>query len=76
MSWLNSLNNIKGQISNLAQEVLAETRGEFEDDLSPGEQLEESKRQLHELEELCLSKDGEVSVIIYKSCFWITVISF
>lgn len=68
MSWLNSLNNIKGQISNLAQEVLAETRGEFEDELSPGEQLEENRRHFRELEELCLSKDGEVSGL---PCFWI-----
>lgn len=60
MSWLNSLNNIKGQITNLAQEVLAETR-DFEETLSPGERLEESRRKFHELEEICVSKDEEVS---------------
>lgn len=64
MSWLNSLNTIKGQISNLAQEVLAETRGEFEDELSPGEKLEESRRIQAQLEELCLSKDEEVSFVV------------
>lgn len=56
MSWLNSLNNIKGQISNLAQEILAED--EHEESLPVA--FEETSRLL-ELEQLCLSKDDEVS---------------
>lgn len=71
MSWLNSLNNIKGQISNLAQEVLAETRSDFED--SPSTSFEV---KLRELEELCLSKDGEVSFGLQILCFQYRLLSF
>lgn len=60
MSWLkinDSLNAIKGQISNFAQEVLAE---ESPDDNDPTKKLEEAVVRIDELTNLCSTQDNEV----------------
>lgn len=60
MSWLkinDSLNAIKGQISNFAQEVLAE---EPPDDNDPVKKLEDAVVRIDELTNLCTHQDSEV----------------
>lgn len=73
MSWLNSsLSTLKGQLTNLAQEVLAETAGPGDDDYqgSAGgskertqtalELLAETQQQKEQLDRRCEEKDREV----------------
>lgn len=70
MSWLNnSLNTIKGQLTNLAQEVLADTAGPGDDDYrgpdlntkTAVELLTETQMLKEQLEKSCEDKDREVS---------------
>ncbi|KAH8300983.1 hypothetical protein KR044_008153 [Drosophila immigrans] len=71
MSWLNnSLNTIKGQLTNLAQEVLADTAGPGDDeyrgsDLNTKTALElltETQLEKEQLDKVCEDKDREVSL--------------
>lgn len=70
MSWLNnSLNTIKGQLTNLAQEVLADTAGPGDDEYrgpeldtkTAVELLTETQTLKEQLEKACELKDQEVS---------------
>lgn len=69
MSWLNnSLNTIKGQLTNLAQEVLADTAGPGDDEYRGDEVntktalelLTETQLQKEQLDKACEDKDREV----------------
>ncbi|KAH8387272.1 hypothetical protein KR093_006025 [Drosophila rubida] len=70
MSWLNnSLSTIKGQLTNLAQEVLADTAGPGDEEYRGSELntktaldlLTETQLQKEQLDQLCEDKDREVS---------------
>ncbi|XP_017050691.1 trichohyalin isoform X2 [Drosophila ficusphila] len=76
MSWLNnSLSTLKGQLTNLAQEVLAETAGpgdpEFEGHGQSAEQqaktslqlLAETQEQKEQLDRRCEEKDREIAAL-------------
>ncbi|XP_022216638.2 thyroid receptor-interacting protein 11 [Drosophila obscura] len=72
MSWLNnSLNSIKGQLTNLAQEVLADTAGPGDEDYRGAETdtktaldlLAESQQQKEQLDQLCGDKDREIAAL-------------
>lgn len=59
MSWLNSsLSNIKGQITNFANEVLAEGA---EDEQKTNQELDKAKEKLIELENIISRQNFEVS---------------
>lgn len=69
MSWLNnSLNTIKGQLTNLAQEVLADTAGPGDDEYRGDEVntktalelLTETQLLKEQLDKACEDKDREV----------------
>lgn len=71
MSWLNnSLVTIKGQLTHLAQEVLADTAGPGDDEYRGPDQntktavelLAETQELKEQLEKSCEDKDREVSV--------------
>lgn len=71
MSWLNnSLNTIKGQLTNLAQEVLADTAGPGDDEYRGDEVntktalelLTETQLQKEQLDKACEDKDREVRI--------------
>lgn len=71
MSWLNnSLSSLKGQLTNLAQEVLAETAGPGDPDFQGGQEeaktalelLAETQQQKEQLDIRCEQKDREVSL--------------
>lgn len=58
MSWLNSsLSNIKGQITNFANEVLSEGP---EEDQKSNEELNKAKEKLIELENIISRQNFEV----------------
>ncbi|XP_030379004.1 thyroid receptor-interacting protein 11 isoform X2 [Scaptodrosophila lebanonensis] len=72
MSWLNnSLNSIKGQLTNLAQEVLAETAGPGDEDYrgpevntkTALELLAETQQQKEQLDRACEDKDREIAAL-------------
>lgn len=72
MSWLNnSLNTIKGQLTNLAQEVLADTAGPGDDEYRGDEVntktalelLTETQMQKEQLDKACEDKDREVRTL-------------
>ncbi|XP_060664804.1 thyroid receptor-interacting protein 11 isoform X1 [Drosophila nasuta] len=72
MSWLNnSLNTIKGQLTNLAQEVLADTAGPGDeeyrgDELNTKTALElltETQLQKEQLDKVCEDKDREIAAL-------------
>ncbi|EDW30811.1 GL13420 [Drosophila persimilis] len=72
MSWLNnSLNSIKGQLTNLAQEVLADTAGPGDEDYRGADTdtktaldlLAESQHQKEQLDQLCGDKDREIAAL-------------
>lgn len=72
MSWLNnSLNTIKGQVSTLVQEVLAETVGPGDseycdpavDNRTALELLVDTQKEKEELDKLCMEKEAEVSCV-------------
>ncbi|KRF98205.1 uncharacterized protein Dwil_GK27595 [Drosophila willistoni] len=70
MSWLNqSLSNIKGQLTNLAQEVLADTAGPGDEDYQGPEQktalelLAETQKQKEQLDRTCEDKDREITAL-------------
>ncbi|XP_068157577.1 thyroid receptor-interacting protein 11 isoform X1 [Drosophila tropicalis] len=70
MSWLNqSLSNIKGQLTNLAQEVLADTAGPGDEDYQGPEQktalelLAETQKQKEQLDRTCEEKDREITAL-------------
>uniref|UniRef100_A0A1A9X5B5 Uncharacterized protein n=1 Tax=Glossina brevipalpis TaxID=37001 RepID=A0A1A9X5B5_9MUSC len=68
MSWLNnSLNTIKGQVSTLVQEVLAETVGPDSEYCDPAvdnrtalELLADTQKEKEELDKLCTEKEAEI----------------
>lgn len=75
MSWLNnSLNTIKGQLTNLAQEVLADTAGPGDDEYRGDEVntktalelLTETQLQKEQLDKACEDKDREVRISNWK----------
>lgn len=80
MSWLNNLNlnTIKGQLTNLANEILEETAGPGDDEYRGDRpttpidnktaiaMLADTQREKEELDKLCSDKEMEVSV---KQCF-------
>ncbi|XP_064540742.1 interaptin [Drosophila montana] len=72
MSWLNnSLNTIKGQLTNLAQEVLADTAGPGDDEYrgpelntkTAVELLTETQTLKEQLENACEHKDQEIAAL-------------
>ncbi|KAH8343053.1 hypothetical protein KR059_004312 [Drosophila kikkawai] len=76
MSWLNnSLSTLKGQLTNLAQEVLAETAGPGDDDYQGAaggsderartalELLAETQQQKEQLDRRCEEKDREIAAL-------------
>ncbi|EDV92220.1 GH24163 [Drosophila grimshawi] len=72
MSWLNNslntINTIKGQLTNLAQEVLAETAGPGDDEYRGGDDALSAQTalqllnetQLRQLDKACEDKDREI----------------
>ncbi|KAH8281179.1 hypothetical protein KR018_008080 [Drosophila ironensis] len=78
MSWLNSsLSSLKGQLTNLAQEVLAETAGPGDPEFQGPEErtktalelLEATQQQKEHLDRQCELKNREVGV-----CCWVSSI--
>ncbi|XP_043066046.1 thyroid receptor-interacting protein 11 isoform X1 [Drosophila bipectinata] len=72
MSWLNnSLTSLKGQLTNLAQEVLAETAGPGDPDFQGGQDqaktaldlLAETQQQKEQLDIRCEQKDREIAAL-------------
>ncbi|EDV32878.1 uncharacterized protein Dana_GF21910 [Drosophila ananassae] len=72
MSWLNnSLSSLKGQLTNLAQEVLAETAGPGDPDFQGGQEeaktalelLAETQQQKEQLDIRCEQKDREIAAL-------------
>lgn len=72
MSWLNSsLNTLKGQLTTLAQEVLAETagpgdeeyRGPEEETRTVVELLADTQNENEQLNKLCNKKDIEITLL-------------
>uniref|UniRef100_W8B3B3 Thyroid receptor-interacting protein 11 n=3 Tax=Ceratitis capitata TaxID=7213 RepID=W8B3B3_CERCA len=72
MSWLNSsLSTLKGQLTNLAQEVLAETAGPGDDEYrgpeiearTAVELLADTQNEKEHLDKLCNEKDNEIALL-------------
>ncbi|KAH8420325.1 hypothetical protein KR009_009212 [Drosophila setifemur] len=72
MSWLNnSLSTLKGQLTNLAQEVLAETAGPGDPDFQGAEEqaktalelLAETQQQKEQLDRRCEEKDRQIAAL-------------
>lgn len=74
MAWFklnDSLNTLKGQISNVVQEVFTEDIVEDENsrdpNASPAIRIKDAENQIEQLTELCTSQDAEVRFNLTKT---------
>ncbi|XP_055682869.1 myosin-11 [Lutzomyia longipalpis] len=65
MSWLNldSLSNIKGQITKVIQETVVQPAQEEEDEVDHVVKLENATKRVEELTELCTTQDQELTTL-------------